>query len=210
MPEAGDAVIVAPVTASTTAIAEALIAIVNVPPTGVAELTSHVSPNMSSDPAARVNGVVRLKTTVPPTGLMLPVSEPKRFEESRSRQSDRCAIDAPPPVVMESGIEEMRTEVAAPVPSEMLASVTSCDPAGTEGPTSKLVTNGARRFTFGVTEFRTNVAPAGTPEATLQRSVRTSGFALIPKGVFNVNKLEPLPIAFTTLAPVVTEAPALL
>src|SRR3989344_923515 len=190
-PVTAAAVIEAPVVASTAAIPEGVIAIVNVPPTGVVELTSQVSPNISAEPAGIVNGVVRLKTTVPPTGLMLPESEPNRFDVFRSWQSESC-------------------ETAAPVPREMLLSVTSWDPTGTDGAISRFATNGPRAFTFGVTEFRVNVAPAGTPAATLQRSVRTSGFALMPRGVFNVNTLEPLPITFTTLTPVVTDAPALL
>src|SRR3989344_2287860 len=73
IPTTGEAEIVAPVTTSTAPIAEGVSAIVNVPPTGVAELTSHVSPNISDAPAAMVNGVVKLKTSVPPAGLMLPV-----------------------------------------------------------------------------------------------------------------------------------------
>src|SRR3989344_2750045 len=209
-PVTAAAVIEAPVVASTAAIPEGVIAIVNVPPTGVVELTSQVSPNISAEPAGIVNGVVRLKTTVPPTGLMLPESEPNRFDVFRSWQSESCETEAPLPAVIESGIDEMRTEVAAPVPREMLLSVTSWDPTGTDGAISRFATNGPRAFTFGVTEFRVNVAPAGTPAATLQRSVRTSGFALMPRGVFNVNTLEPLPITFTTLTPVVTDAPALL
>jgi len=212
MATAAVGVSVVPVPAIVAGIVLGATEMVKVLPTGDVKATLQVRASMSAVPPASVKGAFSVIPVAPPLFTLVPrVSDPSSEEALRMRQSERLFVVPPFPAVIVRG----RPESVTPLPecvasSEMLASVTFCEPAGTLGAVSMRTLSAA--VSIGAPATNWNVAPDGVAEATLHRTLTV----VVPmaletwSGVSSVNVFIPDTGFTTTLPPVVRELPPLL
>lgn len=114
-----------------------VIEIEKVLPTAVAGCTSQVSANMYAAPAGTNSGLIKLNDVAVPFATTVTFdSEESGFAVLRTLQSERFATEPFELALIMSGID-VTLKLAPVAPTEMLASATSFEPAGTVGAVSR-------------------------------------------------------------------------